>query len=84
MAEVRNAIIGARVLIKQAELDALQPAPGEDQADARARYIRMKMREVGIPVSSQFTGAKLEVSTGYLIQRTDHMTGTISLAWKAE
>ena len=82
MPEVRNAVISARVLIQAEELERIERYPGEHLDEARARLIRSKLREVGIPVAAR-VGVEVTVTAGYLLQRRDSKTGNLAFTWRA-
>ena len=75
-------MISARVLVKAEELERIERYQGEHLDEARARLIRTKLREVGIPVAVGF-GDKVTVTSGYLLQRRDATTGDLAFTWRA-
>lgn len=83
MAEMRNAMISARVLVKAEELERIERYQGEHLDEARARLIRTKLREVGIPVAAA-VGDKVTVTVGFLLQRRDIKTGDLAFTWRAD
>ena len=71
-----------RVFIPADDLVGIPQHPREPADHARARFIRAKLAEAGVPVRPTFGSDKVDVQCGHLLSKRDSKTGDLSFIWK--
>lgn len=71
-----------RVFIPAGDLVGVPQYPREPADHARARLVRTRLSEAGVPVRPSFSSDKVDVQCGHLLSKRDSRTGDLSFIWK--
>lgn len=71
-----------RVFIPAGDLVGVPQYPREQADHARARLIRTRLAQAGVPVRPTFGSDKVDVLCGHLLSRRDSKTDDLSFIWK--